>query len=230
MTDYFNSLFKYVNDLSSEGFEKSYKYYKYFYKNLLPEDKNIKILDVGCGTGQFLYFLKKEDYKNYFGIDISVEQIAFCKEHGITNVLDIDAFEFLRNKKFNVIVLNDSLANIKKERLFEYLKLIYNSLENNGKLLIKTPNMANPLNLANRYSDITHDIGFTETSLRAALMMAGFKEVIMKGASYPAISFQSFIAKTIEKFVNQILKFLLKIQGHGVYKILDKSIIALALK
>ena len=228
--DYFNSMFKYVNDLSSAGFEKSARFYKEIYRDFLPENRDIKILDIGCGTGQFLYFLNKEGYKNCFGIDISAEQIAFCKEHKITNVFNIDAFEFLKDKKFDLIVLNDSLANINKERLFVFLKLIYDSLENNGKLLVKTPNMANPLNLANRYSDITHDVGFVETSLKAALMMVGFKDVAMKGASYPVTSLQSFVAKVMQKFVNMILRFLLRIQGHSAYKILDKSIIALASK
>jgi len=230
-TGYLNSMFKYANDLSLKGFERSCKYYGYFYKGLLPENKNTKILDVGCGTGQFLYFLKKSGYKNYYGIDISEEQIEFCKENASKNVFLTDGFDYLKNNGgFGLIVLNDVLANIKVERLLEFLKLVHDSLGNNGKVLVKTPNMANPFNLGNRYSDITQVMGFTETTLKQALIMSGFEDIIIKGSSYPVISFQSFVARIMEKFIHLVLKISLKVQGQGLYKILDKSVIASASK
>ena len=230
--DYLDSLFKYVNDLSPKGLEKASKYYRYFYKGLLPENKNTKILDVGCGTGQFLYFLKKSGYKNYYGIDISEEQIEFCQKNISKDATAIDGFDFLKNnnKKFELIVLNDVLEHIKKEGLFEFLKLIYGALENGGKLLIKVPNMANPFGLQSRYDDITHDIGFTELSLKEALIMSGFKDVMVKGGSYPIISFQSFIGRVIAKFTQLALRFILRAQGYNSARLLEKHIIASASK
>ena len=228
--DYLSSIFKYVNDLSEKGFEKQRKYYKYYYDGLLSEDKNIEILDIGCGTGHFLYFLEKEGYKKYFGIDISKEQIEYCKNNISKNVEAIDGFDFLKNnnKKFDLIVLNDVLEHIKKERLFEFLDLIRGSLSDGGKLLIKVPNMANPFGLQSRYADITHDIGFTELSLREALMMSIFEDVKVRGASYPVISFQSFIGRIAVKIIQIVLRFLLRIQGYNSANVLDKHLIASA--
>jgi len=227
--DYLNSIYKYVNDLSVKEFERMAKFYQYYYNGLLPENKNARILDLGCGTGHFLYFLDKKGYKNYYGVDLSEEEINFCKENVTKNVEAMDGFDFLKkNRKFDLIVLNDVLEHIKKESLFEFLKLIHNSLEKGGRLLIKVPNMANPFALQSRYADITHDIGFTELSLREALITAGFKNIIIRGSSYPIYSYKTFITKIIARGVKAIIKFLLKVQGYYNAGPLEKHLISSA--
>ena len=195
----------------------------------MPENKNIKILDIGCGAGHFLYFLKETGYTNYFGIDISEEQIEFCRENVSKDVAVADGFEFLKgNKNFNLIVLNDVLEHIAKERLFEFLELVRRALESGGKLMIKVPNMANPFSMQIRYCDITHDIGFTQSSLEQALMMAGFKDISVRGASYPVISFQSFVGKIIEKIIQVFVRFLLRVQGYNSSNALGEHLISSA--
>lgn len=46
--------------------------------------------------------------------------------------------------------------------------------------MVKTPNLGHPLNLYLRYKDFTHEIGFTEMSLRQVLLISGFSEVEIK--------------------------------------------------
>ncbi|MBL0024752.1 MAG: class I SAM-dependent methyltransferase [Saprospiraceae bacterium] len=53
-------------------------------KNIL--DKNSNILDIGCGTGSFLFHLKKLGFYNTYGIDISQEQINVAHNYGIQNI------------------------------------------------------------------------------------------------------------------------------------------------
>lgn len=229
---YLNSHFKKLNDLSKKGFETSAKFYSSFYKNFLPQNRNAKILDIGCGTGQFLYFLEKRGYANYYGIDISKQQIQFCKEKITKKVETVDVFEFLKDKKngFDVIVANDFLEHINKNQLMKLLGLIYTSLKNNGILMVKVPNMSNPFGLINRYMDITHEIGFTEFSLSQILEVVGFQEIQLKGASYPIISLKSVIGKIGEKIVCFLLKLLHLVQGNIVPKIMNNEIIAIAVK
>ena len=228
--NYFSSYFKDVNDLSEKGFDKSAKFYSWIYKNFLPEDKNLKILDLGCGTGQFLYFLKKAGYKNYYGVDGSKEQIEFCKKRATESVEVSDAFKFLETKKekFDVIVANDFLEHIQKQKLFEILGLIYDSLKSGGTLLV--PNMSNPFSLMDRYQDITHETGFTELSLLAVLEMSGFADVEIRGASYPTTSFVTVVGRLGAIIIYNVLRLLFRIQGHRSPKFLDANIIAKAIK
>src|SRR5688572_18643959 len=71
--------------------------YKRF-SGILPANRNVNILDVACGNGGFLYFLRKLGYVNILGIDTSQEQLAIAKQHGLP-VEQFDAFQFLRGNQ-----------------------------------------------------------------------------------------------------------------------------------
>ena len=48
--------------------------------NLLPDDINIKIADLGCGPGLFAEFPYKAGYVNYWGVDFAIECIKLAKK------------------------------------------------------------------------------------------------------------------------------------------------------
>ena len=45
-------------------------------------DKNLKIVDIGCGTGLVGKFLKNKGYLYYDGLDISEEMLEIAKSRG----------------------------------------------------------------------------------------------------------------------------------------------------
>jgi len=50
--------------------------------DLLPDDKDIKIAELGCGPGLFAEFLYRKEYRNYWGVDFSES----CVEWAIKRV------------------------------------------------------------------------------------------------------------------------------------------------
>lgn len=73
-----------------------------------------KIIDFGCGTGEFLNFLKSElDYKGeYIGIDISEEQIAIAKkEHPSATFFCRDIFSECLSEEADFIIINGVFNN-----------------------------------------------------------------------------------------------------------------------
>lgn len=59
--------------------------YKYFRKNYLsyfPNDKRCKVLDVGCGFGNYILAAKACGYQNVEGVDGSKEIVSFCHRGG----------------------------------------------------------------------------------------------------------------------------------------------------
>ncbi len=228
---YHEQYFRQTNTPSREAFESAANAYSVWYRKFLPADKSVKILDVGCGMGHFLYFLVKEGYTNYWGIDLSPSQVRFVGENVTRRVTLADAFEYLQtNDAFDVIAANDVLEHIPKDATQRFLTLLHGSLKARGLLLIKTPNMSNPFGLKSRYQDFTHEVGFTEDSLRLVLGISGFREPRIMGAPYPVQSHGSWIAKLGEWITHKTLEYMFRVQGYTHPSILDPNLIAICLK
>src|SRR5688500_1884272 len=86
--------------------------------------RDAPLLELGCGQGFILKYLKSVGFKNLTGIDISAEQVEKAQENGF-NAIHADAFDFLKENanQFEIIVAIDLIEHFKKEELFELLKL-----------------------------------------------------------------------------------------------------------
>lgn len=142
-------------------------------------DKQLKILDYGCGFGQNLQALKNNNYQHIYGVDIEKEAIKNCLLHDfIVKELNIkkiaNPFEF----KFDVIILNHIIEHIPKNEIIDTLSFIKNHfLSDNGKLLISVPNAQSNTDCYWAYEDWTHTTLFTSGSLYYILKAAGFEHI-----------------------------------------------------
>ncbi|MBA4317328.1 MAG: hypothetical protein C0412_02905 [Flavobacterium sp.] len=174
--------------------------------------KKSNILDLGCGYGSFLYFLKSHGYNNVYGVDISTEEIQLCKKmFGSYKLYCKDAFDFINNtnQKFEVIYLSHVLEHIEKDQLFDFLNGIRKILSKNGQLIMVVPNSAAYFNsAANRYGDYTHQTGFTDVSLKQVLMMTKYSKVTVKnyfGVGNILVNFfRIILLKMFEVFIQTI--------------------------
>ena len=161
-------------EFNKEEYENYARNVDKIYGPHLPDDKNVWILDVGCGQGHFLYYLIKKGFCNIRGLDIASDQVEFCRTHITENVECADFTKWIPGRNFDVIVMNEILEHIPKENVVSTVKLAYERLSDKGTFIVKVPNMRNPFNLATRYIDFSHEVGFTENSLYQVLRMAGF--------------------------------------------------------
>jgi predicted TPR repeat methyltransferase len=230
--NYFESGYKYTNILTKKGYENAYIEYDSLYGKILPNDRNAAILDVGCGTGYFLYYLKKRAYKNYLGIDVSAQQVEFCKKNISVNVELADAISFLKGKKgeYSVVVAHDVLEHIPKQDVFTFLELIYGALNKNGIFIIRVPNMSNPFSLDSRYRDFTHETGFTEKSLYQILSNVGFRGIDISSTNIRKDSFQKRIRRVLVDLMHKCIRFLYYIQDFSVPENLGKNLIVICEK
>ena len=168
------------NDFYKE-LEIRYKLYDLNYKKFLPSQKNAPILDLGCGPGYFLKYLKDLGYENIQGVDISTQQIEVARSFGVDSyIFESDFFNFLRStdKRFDMICAFHVLEHLFKREILDLLDLIYERLNPKGMLLVEVPNTGSPiLGSQGRYSDFTHETGFTPQSLKEVLLLCGFSNV-----------------------------------------------------
>lgn len=211
---------------------------KYFSKNylkFLPDERKSRILDLGCGMGHFLYFLKIRGYIDYIGVDISEECIKYCKKKHLAKNSQLhckDALNFLLKEEtnFDIIIMNDLIEHISKKQIPELLILIRKKLKNDGKLIVKTINCANPImGASSRYLDFTHLVGFTEESLSQVLKMAGFDQVDIYPQNIWVFNFLiNCLGKIAQSFLSFMFRILFLFSGRRSTKIFTKDIIAIA--
>lgn len=131
---------------------------------------NKKVLDVGCGTGDYIQFFGKDS----LGLDISPENIAEAKKRD----LNVKSFDFNSptnlDEKFDVAFCSQVLEHV--ESPIALLRFIYSSLNENGSLLISVPNEQSIIHLKYPYftKNGNHLYSFSVNNLKELLLVAGF--------------------------------------------------------
>ncbi|WP_459479404.1 class I SAM-dependent methyltransferase [Clostridium saccharoperbutylacetonicum] len=155
-----------LNSYISKDLDKTYKLYNNFFKKnfgkLLPKNKQIKVIDLGCGLGQMLYFFKQQGINDCSGIDLTEYNVETCNKLGF-NVTKQDIVEFLKNtnEKFDIVIMNNVLEHFEKQDIPGMLEMLNAILTPLGKIMIIVPNCNNIYGISGYYTDITHKSAFT---------------------------------------------------------------------
>jgi 2-polyprenyl-3-methyl-5-hydroxy-6-metoxy-1,4-benzoquinol methylase len=148
-------------------------------KPWLPDRRDARILDFGCGWGHQLLSLWSARYENIEGVELTPEQAAIANEcaQGRVPIACQDGCEYLAGKNgvYDLIILNDVLEHIPAPEVTGLLLQIKAALVASGRLAIRVPNMSNLIASFSHSMDCTHVVGYTEFSLAQVLDRAGFE-------------------------------------------------------
>lgn len=209
-------------DISTTSLERQRHIYRYQFGKWLPRDKNANILDIGCGYGAFVHFLRKEGYANVRGIDASEEQVRQAKHLGIPNVILADLREYLANHatEYDLITALDVLEHFTKPELFGVLDAIYASLRDGGGILMQSPNGDSPYVSWIYFGDFTHQQAFTRTSVTQVLLATGFREVQVLPLEPVPHGIKSATRWMLWKIIKQMIRLYLVVEqgspGSGI--------------
>lgn len=164
---------------SLEKVEQTFPILKSYFARFLPSEKSAKVLDLGCGSGEFVYFLRSLGFVNVEGIDVSEEQAMEAKRLGIAGIFKADALAFLktRKKSYDLIVARDFLEHFTRDELMVLVPMIFEALDNKGICIAQTINAESLLSARLRYADFTHEVAFTQSSICQLLYASGFSKV-----------------------------------------------------
>ncbi len=101
-------------------------------KKISFDESSVKILDVGCGNGGFVYFLYKLGYKNVLGIDPFIESKEWNKNVKLQKNTVYDVAD-----KFDLIVSNHSLEHV--PNFLNDFKQIISLLDDGGFFFLRIP-------------------------------------------------------------------------------------------
>ncbi len=181
--------------------------YESYLKGWLPKQKDKAILEVGCGGGKLLHFLKTRKYSNLTGIDISPEQILLAQQ--VTNrVVRADAIEFLKatNNEYDLIIGLDFIEHLRKNEVFDFLTNCHKALKPDGRIILQTPNAQSPFGQSIFYGDFTHEICFTPKGLQHVLNICGFHKFYVRETGPVVHGVKSVIRYILWQTIRLILK------------------------
>ncbi len=140
-------------------------------KILKKRKNNISVLDVGCGTGDYVEFFKNYGV-NYSGLDLSNYAINKLKrKYPTMNFICEDVFKVKLVKKCDIVFLSKVLEHITDE--VKLLKKINNFLVEDGTLILSVPYDPKLWSYADEQSH--HKMRYTKTHLKSILKKSGFK-------------------------------------------------------
>jgi len=188
---------EWLKKVSLEGYYNSKNILKKFLSKLLvgnfmivvPKGEKGKLLDIGCGSGEFLNQMKGFGWEVY-GVEISKKAVDTGRRKGL-NIFcgELGSADFPESY-FDVVVLSQTMEHLYSPG--SYLEKIHRLLKEGGLLMIGVPNAGCPeIKVFGRSCHILdvprHLHFFTIASLRNYLEKYGFEveKVLSKKFSLP---------------------------------------------
>lgn len=213
--------------------EQRAPYYRWYTKGWLDLPRDTPVLDIGCGSGQFLYFLRAEGFTDLVGIDLDATQVGIGRELGLDCRCE-PVHEFLRGdgggKRFGVVAMLDILEHFTREELFPILEAVSARMAPGGRLVVSVPNADSPAGLRSTYADITHEISFTPTSLSELLFCHGLKVVALRDPWPAPVSPARVAYRALSNATRALESFRLKLLGFDAPKYWSSVVWAVAEK
>jgi len=167
------------------------------------------VLDIGCGWGNFLEVLKKNNI-SYLGVDSSKEAIKICTKKGLNCQIASISHLIENGQKYSAITCFQVLEHLKNP--LDFLTSIKNLLKTNGVLILTTPNNDSPLRKILKqkwpvYNTDSHFVFYNKNTLKKIMFKTGFKKIKVRLDSPRFMSLTYIISRTFLrefKFLNNI--------------------------
>lgn len=232
---------RYIDHLQELSNPKTFKrkkdYIDYNLKSIFESIgyKNINVLEIGPGLGEFESYLND---KKVLGIDIvdnDKSVIDFVsKKYKVKNKFLVNRISDLEKRlsNYDFIFLMQVLEHIPISEYEVFLKTLYKHLKPRGYLVIVVPNGNNPLGLIERYADLQHTNCFTQQSLKDLINLSGIKnfEMEIKGYGIPPYEPINIIRIFFQKILHFFLFLIMVINGGLFFKIMTPNIMLIIRK
>ncbi len=178
---------------------------------LLPMDRNINTLDIGCGIGSLVQIMTQSGYKHVMGVDISDEMVKVAQTLGISQVVQGDIIQYMDQHKqeYDLILGMDIIEHFTKDELVALLFTIRACLKPGGMAIFRTPNADAPFASIFANGDFTHENFMNASSAKQVFMNCGFSSVDVLPS---LIRIRNPFKELVRKFLWAIVRFRMKLE------------------
>jgi SAM-dependent methyltransferase len=140
-------------------------------------EKCSRVLDIGCGRGEFLEILKNHDIGG-IGVDSDPDMVAYCRSRQleVEHSDAIDYLETLEDKSLDGIFIDQVVEHLEPNYLIRLLALCYQKMKFGYHIVAETVNPLSFISFVNFYIDMTHKRPVHPETLQYLLSAAGFRE------------------------------------------------------
>lgn len=168
------------NSTAAEHFRAPRAHLRSMIRRHFPANRKTPIVDIGCGHGALLYFLREAGYENVRGVDTSSEQAELAQRLGVPGVECGDAMAFLRglsDSSMGIVCLFDVMEHLTRAEAFALANEVSRVLKADGLCIGHVPNAEGLFGMRIRYGDLTHEQAFTKKSIGQMFRSLGFRGV-----------------------------------------------------
>jgi SAM-dependent methyltransferase len=144
----------------------------------LPRNE-VRIIDLGCGRGEWLELLRGEGYAEAVGVDINLRMAELCRGLKLA-VEHCDGIDYLcrqADHSIGVITAMHLIEHLPFTMVLKLFREARRTLISGGLLILETPNCTNVLTATQNFpSDPTHRLPIPPILLSFAAENAGFME------------------------------------------------------
>jgi len=179
----------------------------YYLKYFKPKGK---VLDLGCGQGEFLELLQ-ESGRSGQGVEVDANLVSICQEKGL-EVVRYNAINFLKkinDKSWDGIFIGHLVEHLYYEDAFDLLDLAAKRLNPGGRLVVVTPNPNFLPGIGEFWSDMTHRRPYSLKGLKSFFTHLGL-HIVDCGVD-PATRLRITWKRPLEALINFSRLFLLRL-------------------
>lgn len=170
-------------------------------------DAGARVIDVGCGRGEWLELMKSEGF-SATGVDMNSAMVAACRERGLQAECE-DAIAYLRRQPEGSVAAVTGfhiIEHLPFETLIALFDAALHAVREDGLIIFETPNPENlVVGACNFYSDPTHLHPIVPNVAKFMLRQRGFARAeILRLHPYPT-EFQLPEDSDVARLVNQAL-------------------------
>lgn len=166
---------------SAEYYEQATAGLMYRLRPWIPQNRDARCLDLGCGCGEVLYLLEGLGFQSTVGVDLCQEEVNQAKAHVKGNLICEDVLNYLRqcsSASVDFITALNLLEHLSKDTLLAVLTEAKRVLRPGGALVAMVPNAISPFGGLTRHWDITHEWAFAPNNFQQLASLTGFDGAI----------------------------------------------------
>jgi len=141
-------------------------------------EKCSRVLDIGCGRGEFLEILKDHDIGG-IGVDSDPDMVAYCRSRQLV-VEHSDAIAYLEtlaDNSLDGIFIDQVVEHLEPDYLIRLLALCHQKMKFGYHIVVETVNPLSFVSFVNFYIDMTHTKPVHPEALKFLIGLVGFKEI-----------------------------------------------------